>query len=77
MSYRIDVLALEFGDQLLQTFFVSVDADGFEDGLDVFGGGGGVATEPKEEVCCEVLHLVLWIVEVRGKTRERMLAVAV
>lgn len=57
-TYLGNVLALELRDQLGQAIGIGLDADGREDGLDVLGGGGGVATEAEEEVSCEVLHFV-------------------
>lgn len=52
----LEVLALELGDDLLETVTLSVDADGGEDGLDVGGGGGLVAGKGEEEVGSEILH---------------------
>lgn len=54
--YLLQVLALELSDQLVQALVVCVDADRLENTLDIFGRRGGVATEAKKEVCCEVLH---------------------
>jgi hypothetical protein len=56
-AYLLEILALELGDQGGETLIVSLDSDGLEDLLDVLLGGGGVATDGEEEVCCEVLHL--------------------
>ena len=55
-SYLVDVLALELGDEGLEAVLIGLDTDGLKDGLDVLGGGGGVATEAEEKVSCEVLH---------------------
>ena len=49
--YLVNVLALELTKELVETLIVSLDADGGEDALDVFGGWGGVASEAEEEVC--------------------------
>jgi hypothetical protein len=57
-SYLVDVLALELGEELLETFVISFDTDGAEDSLDVFGAGAVVATEAEKEVCCETVGLV-------------------
>jgi hypothetical protein len=54
--YFVDVLALKLRDKRRKTLFISLDTDGFENGLDVLLGGRGVAAEGEEEVCCEVLH---------------------
>ena len=55
-SYLLDVLALELGDELVETLRLGVDANGLKDGLDVRGSRGLVAAELEEEVGCEVLH---------------------
>lgn len=52
----LEVLALELGDDLLETVTLSVNADGGEDGLDVVGRGGLVASKGEEQVGGEVLH---------------------
>ena len=52
----LEVLALELGDDLLETVTLSVDTDGGEDGLDVGGGGGLSAGKGEEEVGSEILH---------------------
>ena len=57
MPYFLDILAFKFRDQLVQTLFVSVDTNGFENTLDVGRRWGGVASKAEEEVSCEVLHL--------------------
>ena len=54
--YLRDVLALKLRDERVQALVVSLDTDGGEDGLDIGGRGGGVATEAEEEVSCEMLH---------------------
>jgi hypothetical protein len=72
ITYLVDVLALELGDELVKALAVSLNADGLKDlllwcqswshrirkyaNLDVAGRGRGVATEAEEEVCREVLH---------------------
>ena len=55
-AYLLDVLALELGHELVETLTLSVNTDGGEDGLDVLGRGGLVASEVEKEVSCEVLH---------------------
>lgn len=69
-SYLVDVLALKLGDELVETVGVSIDADGLEDLLDVFGGGRGVSTEAEEKVGCEVLHFdgVVWMSSVKNRS---------
>lgn len=56
--YLVDVLALELGDELLETLSIWVDADGLEEFGDVAGAGAVVATEAEEEVCREAMKLV-------------------
>lgn len=55
-SYLLDVLALELGDQGVEALVVSLNANGLENGLDIGGRGGGVASEAEKKVSCEVLH---------------------
>jgi hypothetical protein len=55
-SYLVDVLALELGEELGEALLISLNTDGAENLLDVRSGGGGVATEGEEHVCCDVLH---------------------
>lgn len=57
----VEVLALELGDDLLEAVTLSVDTDGGENGLDVGGGGGLVASKGEEEVGSEVLHFELTV----------------
>lgn len=57
-SYLVDVLALELGEELLETLVISIDTDGFEEFGDVFGAGALVSTKAEEEVCCEAVELV-------------------
>lgn len=57
LSYLLDVLALELGDELIETIAVGLNANGFKDFLDIRCGWRGVAGEVEEEVCCQVLHL--------------------
>lgn len=56
--YLADVLALELGDELLETLSVWVDADGLEKFGDVFSAGALVSTEAEEEVCSEAMKSV-------------------
>lgn len=58
VAYGVDVLALELSDEGVKALRVGLNSNGREDGGDVRGGGGLVATEGEEEVCCEVLHFV-------------------
>jgi hypothetical protein len=51
-KYLVDVLALKLGEELAETLFVRVDANGAQDTLDVLGGRRGVAGQAEEEVCC-------------------------
>ena len=53
-----DVLALELGDELLETLVISLNANSTEDLLDVGRRRGRVATNLEEEVCSEMTHLV-------------------
>lgn len=55
-AYLLDVLAGELRDELVEALTLSVNTDGGEDGLDVLGRGGLVASEVEEEVSGEVLH---------------------
>lgn len=54
-SYLVDVLALELGDELLETLVISIDTDGIEEFGDVFGAGALVSTKTEEEVCSEAV----------------------
>lgn len=54
--YLADVLALELGEESLETVLIGLDTNGLEDGGDVLSGGRGVATKAEKEVSCEVLH---------------------
>jgi hypothetical protein len=72
VTYLVDVLALELGDELVKALAISLNADGLKDlllwcqlcsqrpceyaDLDVAGRGRGVATEAEEKVCRKVLH---------------------
>ena len=56
-TYSVDILALELGDQLLETVILSLNANGRENLLDISGRRGGVATDLEEEVCSEMTHL--------------------
>lgn len=71
----VEALALELGDDLLETVTLSVDADGGEDGLDVGGGGSLVAGKGEEEVGSEVLHFELtvqkFLVSIARQSRDR------
>lgn len=55
-SYLLDVLALELGDQGVKALVIGLNANGLENGLDIGGRGGGVASEAEKKVSCEVLH---------------------
>ena len=50
------ILAIEIGDQLVQTVGFGLDAYAVEDFLDIVGAGGGVAGDSKKQVGCEMLH---------------------
>ena len=54
-THLVDVLALELGEELLQTLVISLNANGLEDVLDVLRTWAGVATEAEKEVCCEAV----------------------
>jgi len=54
--YLVDVLALELGDELVETLLVGLNTNRLKDSLDVVGGGSGVTTESEEKVCSQVLH---------------------
>lgn len=56
ISYLVDVLALELGDELVETLAIGLNSNGREDRLDVGGRGLLVASELEEEVSCDVLH---------------------
>ena len=56
-TYSVDILALELGDQLLETVILSLNANGRENLLDISGRRGGVATDLEEEVSSNVTHL--------------------
>ena len=55
-AYLLDVLALKLGDQGVEALLIGLNANRLEDGLDIGGRGGGVATEGEKKVSCEVLH---------------------
>jgi hypothetical protein len=57
----LDVLALKLGEKLLETIFVGVDTNRFEDSLDVRSRGRVVASEAKEKIGSKVLHFVVLI----------------
>lgn len=57
----LDVLALKLGEKLLETIFVSIDTNRFEDSLDVGSRGRAVASEAKEKIGSKVLHFVVLI----------------
>lgn len=56
LSYLVDILALEFFEELVKTVLVGFNTDRVEDFLDVLGGRLGVASKAEEKVSCEVLH---------------------
>jgi hypothetical protein len=61
LTNLVDVLALEFLQELLQTIFVGFDTNRLEQVGDVAGGWVGVAAEAKKEIGCEVLHF--WLLQ--------------
>ncbi len=68
IPYLVDVLAVKLREELLEALIVGLNANGGQDALDVLGRGGAVASEPEEEVSCEVLHFercaatITWLV---------------
>lgn len=56
VPYLVEVLALELADECRDALAVALNADGLEDLGDIGLGWGGVTTEGKEKVCCEMLH---------------------
>ena len=54
--HRANVLALKLGDELGETFVVSVDADRAEDALDVVRRRRGLSTDLEEQVGSDVAH---------------------
>ena len=58
MTDLVDVLALELGDELLNSARVDLGTGSLEDRGDVGSGGGGLSTELEEEVGGDVLHSV-------------------
>jgi hypothetical protein len=52
----LEILALQLRNELGETLLISLDSDRLENGSDVLGGWGRVATEGEEKVCSEVLH---------------------
>lgn len=61
IAYLVDVLAVELGDELVQTIGVGLNTNRFKDLLDVSGLGGLVAAKLEEENSCEVLHFECWV----------------
>ena len=60
----VDVLAVEFRDELLKAVLICINADRAEYGLDVFGAWGGVTAELKEEVGSDMAHsMFFWKVK--------------
>ena len=55
-THLIDVLAVEFSQELGQSLFVGINTDRLEKTLDVGLGRAGIATEAEEEVSCEMRH---------------------
>jgi hypothetical protein len=55
-TYLLNVLALKLGDQGVEALLIGLNANGLENGLDIGGRGGGVASEAEKKVSCEVLH---------------------
>ena len=60
-SYLVNILALKLGDQAVEAAVVSLDADGAQNLLNIGCRRGGVSTEGEEEVCCEMLHCVVYL----------------
>ena len=56
ITHHIDVFAIEFFQKFGETLAVCIDADGFENFLDVGLRGVAVASKAEEEVCREMLH---------------------
>ena len=56
-THLVDVLALELGDELLNSGILGLDADSGKELLDVASGGGGVTAGLEEQVSSQVLHL--------------------
>jgi len=55
-AYFLEILALELRDEGVKTLIISLNADGFENALDILSGRRILSTEGEEEVCCEMLH---------------------
>lgn len=56
VAYLVDVLAVELGDELVQTLGVGLNTNRLQNLLDIGGLGGLVAAKLEEENSCEVLH---------------------
>jgi hypothetical protein len=54
--YLLDILALELGEESVETLIISFDSDGFENALDVLGRRRRVTAEGEEKICRKVLH---------------------
>lgn len=67
IPYLLDVLALEFADELLEALGVGLNADRREELLDVAGAGLLVAAEGEEEVSREVLHFDCGVLRLRQR----------
>jgi hypothetical protein len=72
MPYLVDILALQFFEELVETFIVGVNSNGGENFLDVLGRRVAVAGEAEEKVRSEVLHFELGCF-VRWSVAERSL----
>lgn len=64
MNVRVEVLAVELGDEGVKPLVISLNGDGGEEGLDVLSGGGGLwngregrrgVGRPSEIPCAESL----------------------
>lgn len=62
-AYGIDVLALHFGNKVLNLAIVSLNTDRGENLLHIRGRGGLVTTEGSEHVGSNVTHLDGWVDE--------------
>ena len=60
ISYFLDVLALELGEELLNALVVGINTDGGENIVDIAGRWRGVAGKAEEKESCEVLHFEMF-----------------
>jgi len=56
LSYLVDVLAGELGNQSLNALRLGLDTDGGEESRDIGSSGGSVATDGEQKVSSEILH---------------------